>query len=238
MRLSHVPAATMTFLSMLLTSATPAAAQHPAAARPIPAAEAERRLAGFELAADSLRQALRIPGLSWSVAVDGRIVASGASGLSDLERGTPATDRTLYPIGSITKTFTSTLMLGLADEGRLDLGREVRTLVDWRVDTGVTVAHVLSHTSEGTPGERFAYSSRFNWLDDVVVASAGEPFPTLLERRVLDAIGANGIIMESDALVPDSIPAFALRTASTTASSPARPTHRSASIRRRDSRRR
>ena len=59
----------------------------------------------FARRVDAKRAELRIPGLSAAVVSDGRVVM--ARGF-----GTSSTD-TLYPIGSITKTFTSTLMLQL-----------------------------------------------------------------------------------------------------------------------------
>ncbi|MDQ3697496.1 MAG: beta-lactamase family protein [Gemmatimonadota bacterium] len=139
--------------------------------------------------ADSLRAALRIPGVSLAVVRDGKVVLARGFGLADVEAGTRATAETLYPIGSITKTFTATLILQLADEGRLDLDRDVARYVDWEVAPDVRIRHVLSHTSEGVPGERFAYSSRFNWLDNVVESAAKEGFRDLLATRVLAAAG-------------------------------------------------
>jgi CubicO group peptidase (beta-lactamase class C family) len=139
--------------------------------------------------ADSVRVALRIPGLSIAVVRDGRVVLARGLGLADVEAGAPATPETLYPIGSITKTFTATLMLQLSEAGRLDLDQDVARFVDWEVPAGVRIRHVLSHTSEGVPGSRFSYSSRFNWLDNVVEAATKESFRTLLVDRVLAPAG-------------------------------------------------
>lgn len=130
---------------------------------------------------DETRAALRIPGLSMAVVRDGKLVMARGFGTSDAE--------TIYPIGSITKTFTATLMLQLAEEGRLDLEHDVARYVDWEVPADVRIRHVLSHTSEGTPGTRFSYSSRFNWLDNVVEAATKESFRELMIARVLKPAG-------------------------------------------------
>jgi CubicO group peptidase (beta-lactamase class C family) len=168
---------------------------------PGPAPEAPaRNLEAFARTVESLRQAARIPGLSVAVARDGEVLLAEGFGLADVEGGRAATPETVYPIGSITKTFTSTLMLQLAAEGRLDLDDFVADYVDWQVPPDVRVRHVLSHTSEGVPGTRYRYSSRFNWLDDVVASSAGEPFRGLLVEKVLKPAGLEKTIPAEDLL--------------------------------------
>lgn len=121
---------------------------------------------------EKTRRALRIPTLSFAIARDGKVLFSSGGD-------------TLYPIGSITKTFTGTLMVQLAEEGKLDLDAPVARFVDFEVDSDITVRQVLSHTSEG----RFSYSSRFNWLDNVVEAATKESFAKLLSERILVRAG-------------------------------------------------
>lgn len=55
------------------------------------------------------RDASGAPSIAYAVVVDTHIVAAGAFGLSDPERGIAATPETLYEIGSVTKTFTGLL---------------------------------------------------------------------------------------------------------------------------------
>ncbi|HEX9984024.1 MAG TPA: serine hydrolase domain-containing protein [Thermoanaerobaculia bacterium] len=138
-------------------------------------------LVPFEQTVEAQRVALKIPSLSVAVVRDGKIVLAKGFG--------SGTADTLYPIGSITKTFTSTLMLQLAEEGRLELEADVAKLVDWEVNPRIHIRHVLSHTSGGEPGTRFAYSSRFNWLDNVVEAVTKESFAALLRTKVIDKAG-------------------------------------------------
>lgn len=173
----------------------------------------------FAQRVEAKRAELRIPGLSVAVVRDSEVVMAKGFGTSTAD--------TLYPIGSITKTFTSTLMLQLAEEGKLDLDALVQPYVDWQVPADVRIKHVLSHTSEGVPGTRFVYSSRFNWLDNVVEAATKENFGELLDRRVLKraalqrTIGGEtgGLatphrIDENGAVVESKLPPLALHSSS------------------------
>lgn len=189
-------------LAVLLAAATLAACRH---ARP----EADP-LAQLPATIESTRAALRIPGLSVAIVRDGEIVLARGFGMADPAKNVAAGPETLYPIGSITKTFTATLMQQLAEEGRLDLDAEVRGFVDWEVAPGIRIRHVLSHTSEGVPGTRFSYSSRFNWLDNVVEAATKESFRTLMTTHVLERVQLRDTLLgEEHEGYAESLPALA-----------------------------
>src|SRR5262249_48915929 len=50
----------------------------------------------------------------------------------------------------------------------------------------VTIRHVLSHTSDGTPGEEFLYNgARYDALSSVIEKLGGQPFRQLLIARIL-----------------------------------------------------
>ena len=52
--------------------------------------------------------------------------------------------------------------------------------------------HLLSHTSEGNPGEQYRYNgNRFAELDKVVQRAAGKSFGELLIANILDPLGMN-----------------------------------------------
>ncbi|HSF38650.1 MAG TPA: serine hydrolase domain-containing protein [Thermoanaerobaculia bacterium] len=173
------------FSTLLALTLTACASSRP----PSAPASSEPDVEAFARTVDELRVAMRIPGLSVAVARDGEILLARGFGWSDVERQVAATPETVYAIGSITKTFTSTLMLQLAEQGRLDLEAPVSRHVTWQVPADVRVRHVLSHTSEGEPGARFIYSERFNWLDNVVESATGGSFPLLLKEGVLQPAG-------------------------------------------------
>lgn len=90
-----------------------------------------------------------IPGLTVAVQRDGQIVKRKGYGLASVELKAPATEDTIYEIGSITKSFTATLIMDLAEEGRIDLDVSILTYLPdlpeaWK---HVTVRHLLNHTS-------------------------------------------------------------------------------------------
>lgn len=91
----------------------------------------------------------RIPALSAAVAVDGRVVWAEALGLADVERRVPATERTLFGIGSVTKSLTMALAGRLVDQGRLDLDAPVeRYLPDFpHAGRHITTRLIAAHLS-------------------------------------------------------------------------------------------
>ncbi len=103
----------------------------------------------------------RIPGLSLAIVKDGRVVYSRGFGFRDVERGLAATSRTVYGIGSVTKSFTAIAVLKLVEEGRLSLDDEVSKYVPLKLEAKgkpVRVHHLLTHSS-GIPA--LAYAEAF-----------------------------------------------------------------------------
>ncbi|GAA4490950.1 serine hydrolase domain-containing protein [Actinoallomurus oryzae] len=100
-----------------------------------------------------------VPGAGWAVA-QGDQVADGAAGLLSKATGVEATADSVFQIGSVTKLWTSTLVMQLADEGKIDLDRPVRTyLTEFRVaddeaSAQITVRQLLNHTA-GFEGDIF-----------------------------------------------------------------------------------
>ncbi len=90
-----------------------------------------------------------VAGLSIGVAQDGVPVLMRGYGMADLDATIPATDSTIFRIGSLTKTFTASVVLQLVDEGRLALEDDIRTYVPGAPTHGqrVTIAQLLNHTS-------------------------------------------------------------------------------------------
>lgn len=116
----------------------------------------------------------------------GRIVAS--SGLKDLQASRKISDDSKFCIGSVTKVFTSVMILQLAEEGRLSLDSTIAKLLpdlasDIEKADQITVADLLKHTS-GIPDYRghgptlikLINEENPNWcLEDSIKAVAGEP---------------------------------------------------------------
>jgi CubicO group peptidase (beta-lactamase class C family) len=93
----------------------------------------------------------QIPGAAFVLVEDGRVVLAKGYGLADVEKKKPVDPaKTIFPIASITKVFTATAVVQLADRGKLDLDADVnRYLKKIRVPAGppVTARHLLTHTA-------------------------------------------------------------------------------------------
>lgn len=92
-----------------------------------------------------------MPGLALGVVRDGKVVYEKAYGYADPVSRRKATTRTLFSVGSITKSFTVTAMAMLADGGRLDWDRPVRAyvprfrLLDPEATKTVTARDLVTH---------------------------------------------------------------------------------------------
>ncbi|MFE4663590.1 serine hydrolase domain-containing protein [Streptomyces sp. NPDC056716] len=111
-----------------------------------------RRLPGL------LRES-QVPGAAVAVSVGDEVVEA-AAGVLSTATGVEATVDSLFQIGSITKVVTATLVMQLADEGRLDLDAPVRAVLpefriaDERAARRITARHLLSHVA-GFEGDVF-----------------------------------------------------------------------------------
>jgi CubicO group peptidase (beta-lactamase class C family) len=115
-------------------------------------------LEGFVL--EKMRES-RTPGLSISIVADNRVKYTRAFGFRDLSSGLPATSRTLYGIGSVTKSFTALSIMQLVGEGKLSLDDSVEKHVPGTprpFGEAPTIHDLLTHSS-GLPalgyGEAF-----------------------------------------------------------------------------------
>ncbi|HKY06580.1 MAG TPA: serine hydrolase [Blastocatellia bacterium] len=84
------------------------------------------------------------------VAENGKVILKKGYGLANMEWNIPVEPDTKFRLGSITKQFTSMLILQLVQEGKIKLEAKLTDyLPDYRKDTGdrVTIHHLLNHTS-------------------------------------------------------------------------------------------
>ncbi|MEO7467151.1 MAG: serine hydrolase domain-containing protein, partial [Sphingobium limneticum] len=72
-----------------------------------------------------------IPGAAVSVVKDDRMVFAKGYGVADVKTGRRVTPgATLFRIGSISKLLTWTAVMQLAEQGKLDLDRDINTYLD------------------------------------------------------------------------------------------------------------
>ena len=119
------------------------AVQHPSApVAPAAIVAAARQAAEAALTAG-------VPAVQIAVSDGGRIIYSGAFGMSDRESATAATPRSVLQVGSITKPFTAAAILRLAERGALTLDDRIEKFVPEYNPRGATITlrHLLTHTS-------------------------------------------------------------------------------------------
>lgn len=100
----------------------------------------------------------RLPGLSLALVQDGEVVYSRGFGFRDLERGLPATPRTLYAIGSVTKSFTCLAIMQLQEQGLVSVDDPVERylpLTIRREGEPIRLWHLMTHSS-GIPALAYA----------------------------------------------------------------------------------
>jgi CubicO group peptidase (beta-lactamase class C family) len=93
-----------------------------------------------------------VPGVALGVLRGGRVAIRGF-GVRNVNDPQPVTSNTVFPLASISKTVTTTAVMRLVEQGKIDLRAPVRKyLPDFRVadeaaSKSVTVWHLLTHTS-------------------------------------------------------------------------------------------
>jgi CubicO group peptidase (beta-lactamase class C family) len=175
----------------LVSCDQPAAETTATATSSVPAVQADAEVfAQFEQDLEYLRQALKIPGMSAAIVQDQELVWAQGFGYADLENQVAATPDTPYLLASVTKPIAATLIMQLVEEDVLDLDDPVSKYgVDLEGQRAIQVYHLLTHTSEGTPGTHHNYSGhRYGFLTQVVEAASGRSFAELLSERILEPL--------------------------------------------------
>src|SRR5262245_43338761 len=104
-------------------------------------------------------QRLQIPGVAAAVWHEGQEHSDGF-GVTSVENPLPVTADALLQVGSISKTFTGTMLMHLAEKGKVKLDAPVKRylkdlkLRDKDVEKRVTIRHLLTHMG-GWVGDYF-----------------------------------------------------------------------------------
>jgi D-alanyl-D-alanine carboxypeptidase len=135
-------------------------------------------------------------------------------GLSDVEGGVRATERTVYPLASISKQFWAAAIVQLVESRALDVEDPVQRWLPAFPDARVRVRHLLEHTSglgddqDGEDDERFTdlpetafvpgswwrYSNRGSLVARRVAERvSGVPWSKLLETRLARPLGLSSV---------------------------------------------
>jgi CubicO group peptidase (beta-lactamase class C family) len=136
---------------------------------------------------EALREASAgVPGVAAAVVFQGRVWL-GAEGWADIDENTPMSTTTPFYIGSMSKTMTAVVALKLSERGVVDLRAPITTyLPRWRMpDPGVTLHHLLTHSSGLSRGGGFDYwfTARFPSAQELRRGIAGARLVAPLGER-------------------------------------------------------
>jgi CubicO group peptidase (beta-lactamase class C family) len=97
----------------------------------------------------------KLPGMVYGLVADGKMIYWGSTGVQNLEQNDPVTEKSVFRIASMTKSFTALAILILKDEGRLQLDdpaykyipelKNIKTLTPDAPE--ITIRHLLTHMS-------------------------------------------------------------------------------------------
>ncbi len=137
---SPVPTAAPTASPVPTASPAPTPSPVPA----VPAAMAAR----LDRALARAEKSFLLPGVEATVIFADGSTWTGTRGMADVEAGRPVEPATPFAVASVTKTFTSALILRYVDQGKVRLDdRLARYVPDWPKAASITVRMLLNHTS-------------------------------------------------------------------------------------------
>ncbi|HEX8545490.1 MAG TPA: serine hydrolase domain-containing protein [Cytophagaceae bacterium] len=114
-----------------------------------------------------------IPGLSLAIIKDGKVLIAKGYGLANLEHNIPATEETIYKIGSVSKQMIATATMVFIQEGRLKLTDSIPKFFKGSPEAWnkITIRHLLNHTS-GLPRESPLSDNMKVQADSVLIRAA------------------------------------------------------------------
>ncbi len=127
------------------------------------------------------------PSMAVGIVHGDELVYASAVGLADLSSGRPATVDTLYEIGSVTKTFTATLLAMLVDDGVIQLDDPVAPFLpddhdisdEPEVGDTITFRQLATHTSgldRDAPNFALIFFGDHDFdTDDLLLAAGSSP---------------------------------------------------------------
>ena len=111
----------------------------------------DKRLAGLEASFEKILKDWAAPGFAVAVVHKDQVIYSKGFGYRDYENKLPVTPNTLFAIGSVTKSFTSSLLGLLQKDGKVEFDKPARQYLPGfafyndALTNGVTLRHMMSH---------------------------------------------------------------------------------------------
>jgi len=168
---------------------------------------------------------LNAPGIAIGITNREGILHADFYGSANRETGEAVTPKTLFQIGSISKSFTSILLLQLQEEGLLDINDPVTKYLPWfeikSEFAPITLRHLMSHTAgivggndetvspiteawnlrytkaTAPPGDMFYYSnSGFKVLGLVITTLLNQDIATIHRERIFTPLGMDATLAD------------------------------------------
>lgn len=114
-----------------------------------------------------------VPGLSVGVIQKGKVVFAKGYGVRDLQSRKPVTEKTVFGVGSVSKSFTAAVVASVIAEGKLDWDSPVREYLPWfrmhdpTATELITLRDMLTHRS-GLPRHDFIRFSTYLTREELV----------------------------------------------------------------------
>lgn len=146
-----------------------------------------------------LKDYFHIPGLSVIIKQGGKTVYENYMGFADMGKQIAIDSSTTIPMASLTKMFTSVLIMQLVEDKKVSLDEPINKYVSHEtIPDSIKIKHVLSHTSQGDVGQNFYYSSRFSWLTAVVEKASQTTFEKVMQERIIKPLGLKNTYLLRD----------------------------------------
>jgi CubicO group peptidase (beta-lactamase class C family) len=145
----------------------------------------------FETRLDNLRKQSKIPGMVAGIVKYGQVTWTRCYGYENVAQQKLVTNATIFHLASLTKTFASTVIMQLVKENKIDLNAPAADYGVNLVENGtVRVIHLMTHTSEGVPGNHYKYNGdRYALLSNVIQSATGKTFHQLAMERIMQPLG-------------------------------------------------
>lgn len=156
---------------------------------PVGKAQGEKEQSVFaqveKAALDELKRT-NIPGAALAIVRGDKIIFAKGFGVSSVETGVPVTPDTLFRIGSVTKMFTATALITLAEQGKIKLNEPVGNYAKGLnpLLSRLTAHQLLSHTAGivdrvidfGPQDETALATTIRTWGEDYILTEPGRLF--------------------------------------------------------------
>jgi CubicO group peptidase (beta-lactamase class C family) len=123
---------------------------------------------------EAYRERHRVPGIALAICRDGAVTKARGYGMANVELDVPVKPETIFQSGSVGKQFTAMAILMLVEEGKLGLDDPLPrhfpgSPSSWK---GITVRHLLTHTSGIPDWEYKVLDYRRDYTEDELVKIA------------------------------------------------------------------